>query len=353
MGSDQAGSTGKHDSHPVPVNVHETLTKSRRCASFFCAVAELNTAPRYYSIGTVVRRTGLSEHTLRVWERRYQVVAPERSRGRHRRYSEHDVRRLQLLRAAQRGGSSIAELAPLTDAQIIGFLQQAENGAAAANLEAQVGACEQAVERLDPWLLTDILTRTVASFGHVAVAESLIVPVMQRIGRRWADGELEPHHEHLASAAFRTFLGAALAQQRPARGAPAAVAGTLSGEQHELGILTAAVVAAVEGWRAVYLGTDTPARCVVATLAAHRPGAVLIGFTRSPVPRTRLQALQVVVGSVPAGAVVLCGGAGAHAAHRAIEACGAVVADLGGIRATLSMRLTASAPRAEPAWRKR
>ena len=315
-------------------------------------MAELNAAPRYYSIGTVVRRTGLSEHTLRVWERRYQVVAPERSRGRHRRYSEHDVRRLQLLRAAQRGGSSIAELAPLTDSQIVGLLQEAGNGSAPANLETQAGACEQAVERLDPWLLTDILTRTAASFGHVAVAESLIAPVMQRIGRRWADGDLEPHHEHLASAAFRTFLGAALAQQRPARGAPAAVAGTLSGEPHELGILAAAVVAAAEGWRVIYLGTDTPARCMVATLAAHRAGAVLIGFTRTPVPRTRLQALQAVVGSVPADAIVLCGGAGAHAARRAIEARGAVVADLGGTRATLRMRLMASVPAAEPAWRK-
>ena len=310
-------------------------------------------SPRYYSIGTVVRRTGLSEHTLRVWERRYQVVAPERSRGRHRRYSEHDVRRLQLLRAAQRGGSSIAELAPLTDSQIIGLLHQAGNGSATTNLEAQADGCEQAVERLDPWLLNDILTRTVASFGHVTVAESLIAPVMQRIGRRWADGDLEPHHEHLASATFRTFLGTALAQQRPARGAPVAVAGTLDGEPHELGTLAAAVVAAAEGWRVVYLGSDTPAQCMVATLAAYRAGAVLIGFTGSPVPQTRLQALEVVAGAAPAGAIVLCGGAGAHAARRAIEARGGVVADLGGTRATLRMRLTASVPAAEPAWRKR
>ena len=316
-------------------------------------MAESGAPPSYYSIGTVVRRTGLSEHTLRVWERRYQVVAPERSHGRHRRYSEHDVRRLQLLRAAQRDGSSIAELAPLTDTQIIGLLQQATNGSAPANLQTQADACEQAVERLDPWLLSDILTRAVASVGHVAVAESLIAPVMQRIGRRWADGDLEPHHEHLASAAFRTFLGAALAQQRPARGAPAAVAGTLSCESHELGTLAAAVVAAAEGWRVIYLGPDTPARCMLATLAAHHAGAVLIGFTRSPVPRTRLQALEVVVSSVPADAVVLCGGPGAHAARRAIEARGAVVADLRGTRATLRLRFASGSPAAEPAWRKR
>ena len=58
-----------------------------------------------------------------------------------------------------------------------------------------------------------------------------------------------------------------------------------------------------------------------------------------------------MAGSLPAGAIVLCGGAGAHAAHRAIEAYGAVVADLSGTRATLRLRLAAGAPGAEPAWR--
>jgi DNA-binding transcriptional MerR regulator len=315
----------------------------------------LTDAPRYYSIGAVARRTGLSEHMLRVWERRYRVVAPERSRGRHRRYSEHDVRRLRLLRAAQRGGCSIGELAPLTDAQIIAVLQQAANGSPPTPppLADQIDACEQAIERLDPWLLTAILNRAVTGLGHVAVAESLIAPVMQRVGNRWSERELEPHHEHLASATFRTFLGAALAQQPPARGAPAAVAGTLSGERHELGILAAAVVAAAEGWRVVYLGPDTPARSMVATLAAHRPGAVLLGFAGSPVPPSRLHALQVVVRSAAAGAIVLCGGAAVHAAPRAIEARGAVVADLGATRATLRTRLAADDQGAEPARRMR
>jgi cobalamin-dependent methionine synthase I len=127
----------------------------------------------------------------------------------------------------------------------------------------------------------------------------------------------------------------------------------LSGERHELGILAAAVVAAAEGWRVIYLGTDTPARSMVATVAAHRPGAVLIGFARSPVPPSRLHALQVVVRSAAAGAIVLCGGAAVHAARRAIEARGAVVADLGATRATLRTRLAADDQGAEPARRMR
>ena len=325
----------------------ETLTKPVHRASFLLDVAELTEAP-YYSIGAVARRIGLSEHMLRAWERRYRVVAPKRSQGKHRRYSEHDVRRLQLLSAAQRSGGSIGELARLTDAQIISLLQRADAAPQLTPLAAQVDACEQAIVRLDPWLLAALVDRAVASLGHVAVAESLIAPVMQRVGRRWADGELAPHHEHLASATFRTFLGAALTLQRPSGEAPTVVAGTLSGEQHELGILAAAVVAVAEGWQVVYLGTDTPAQGMVATVAAHRPEAILIGFAGSPIGTSRLHDLQVVVHGAASSTMVLCGGAGANAGRREIEARGAVVADLGGLRATLRMRFTDGSPGGEP-----
>ena len=51
-------------------------------------------------MAVVVRRTGLSPDVLRVWERRYGAVHPTRSPGNRRFYSDADVERLQLMRAA-------------------------------------------------------------------------------------------------------------------------------------------------------------------------------------------------------------------------------------------------------------
>jgi hypothetical protein len=50
-----------------------------------------------YPLGSVVRLTGLGEHTIRAWERRYAAVIPERTPGGTRRYSAADVARLRLL----------------------------------------------------------------------------------------------------------------------------------------------------------------------------------------------------------------------------------------------------------------
>ena len=55
-------------------------------------------AQNLLSIGAVARLTGLTTHSLRKWEDRYQVVTPLRSDGGDRRYTSVQVARLTLLK---------------------------------------------------------------------------------------------------------------------------------------------------------------------------------------------------------------------------------------------------------------
>ena len=48
------------------------------------------------SIGDVARATGISVHTLRVWEKRYGAPFPMKRKSGHRRYAQEEVRRLRL-----------------------------------------------------------------------------------------------------------------------------------------------------------------------------------------------------------------------------------------------------------------
>ncbi len=63
--------------------------------------------------GTAARLAGLPVTTLRVWERRYGVVAADRSDGGQRVYSAHDVSRLRLLRQLTHAGHPIGTIATL------------------------------------------------------------------------------------------------------------------------------------------------------------------------------------------------------------------------------------------------
>ncbi|MDJ0698652.1 MAG: MerR family transcriptional regulator [Woeseiaceae bacterium] len=64
-----------------------------------------------YGMGAVCRLTGLTDHTIRVWERRYGVVVAERAANGRRVYNRADVEKLALLKALTDRGLSIGQIA--------------------------------------------------------------------------------------------------------------------------------------------------------------------------------------------------------------------------------------------------
>lgn len=71
-----------------------------------------------YEISAVARLTGISPHVLRVWERRYGVVEPQRSDTKRRRYSADDIQRLCLIKSLVDHGHAISTVAGLQLAQL-------------------------------------------------------------------------------------------------------------------------------------------------------------------------------------------------------------------------------------------
>lgn len=71
-----------------------------------------------YRIGAVSRLTGIPPDTLRVWERRYELVKPRRSEGGGRLYSHEDVTRLGLIKRLVDGGHAIGTIAELSMEQL-------------------------------------------------------------------------------------------------------------------------------------------------------------------------------------------------------------------------------------------
>ena len=68
--------------------------------------------PRFRS-GAAARMARMPTPTLRIWERRYNVVNPSRSRAGQRLYSRRDVQRLILLKTLSEQGHAISAIAPL------------------------------------------------------------------------------------------------------------------------------------------------------------------------------------------------------------------------------------------------
>lgn len=71
-----------------------------------------------FGISAASRLTGISAHVLRIWERRYEVVDPNRTDSKRRQYTRADIRRLSLVKTLVDQKQAIRNVAALTDEQL-------------------------------------------------------------------------------------------------------------------------------------------------------------------------------------------------------------------------------------------
>lgn len=220
----------------------------------------------------VTRRTGLSHHVIRVWERRYSAVTPKRTDTNRRLYSDADIERLNLLRRAIQGGRSIGDIADLSTEslkELIRTDEKLDSGKYAVPSEVDASpdylfeACIAKVKQLDSPGLENVLQYASIVLSGPVLLEKLVAPLIQHIGDLWQHGDIRVAHEHFATAVIRTFLGAMRTNSRVDDLAPAIIVTTPPRQRHELGALMAAITAASEGWQVTYLGADLPIEEIV------------------------------------------------------------------------------------------
>ena len=284
-------------------------------------------------MGVVTRRTGLSPDVLRVWERRYGVVRPTRSEGGQRMYSAADLERLQLLRRLVDAGHRIAKIATL-DLDALERLAVEERNERqplagdSRDASAMRASALEAAAALDGLAVEAILRRAALEVGTERWLDEVIGPFLEEVGERWHAGGFTPANEHLATAAARDVLGWLLRSFTPAADAAIIVVSTLADEQHELGAMIAAVLAAKAGWQVQYLGPDLPAATIAE--AARQLGARVIAVSLVYAERdaSMLWELRELREAAPADIAILAGGRAAAAyAARVVEAGAIHVSD--------------------------
>jgi methylmalonyl-CoA mutase cobalamin-binding subunit len=273
--------------------------------------------PRH-PISVVAERTGLTADLLRMWERRYGVVEPGRDEGGRRLYSDADIERLRLLVEATGSGRSVGQLVGLTPRQLQELVREDQAArwtavrptARAAGGEGEYVARALArVRALDAAGLEGELRRAAALLGWSTFLEGVIAPLFRAVGDGWHAGELSIAHEHLASGVARPLLAQLRASLPAAAEAPVLVVGTPAGDPHEIGALLIAGVAAGEGWRVVYLGSDVPAAELARVARDTRARAVALSSVYAADEEQIVRELRAARAALPAGVELLVGGA--------------------------------------------
>ena len=252
-----------------------------------------------YNLKAVVRETGLKPDTLRAWERRYGVPAPQRTDSGHRLYSQHDINTLKWLLDRQNEGMSISRAIELWHRmeddgadplqvslastmsrtnEVRPIVQPAEAPSLSESdtvttlRQAWVHACLA----YDEHQAEQILSQAFAFFSSEVVCLDLLQKGLAQIGDGWYRGKVTVQQEHFASALALRRMEALListpAPTRPGR----IVVGCPPDEEHTFVPLMLSLLLRRRGWEVVYLGANIPVHSMETTLSAVRPNLVIL-----------------------------------------------------------------------------
>ncbi len=286
----------------------------------------------HYAIKAVARRTGLTAHVIRIWEKRYQAVEPERTDTNRRLYSEAQIERLSLLREITRAGHHIGPVAKLSTEKLRQLAKESEAAPPPGKLATSAGPgtssfldqCVAAVKALDSRALENALMQAETELGSHGLLQHVIGPLAQSMGQLWRDGTITAAHEHFSSAVIRIFLGHAAKPFAGTGGDPRIVVATPAGQIHELGALIVGAAAANVGWHVTYLGASLPATEIAGATRQNRARAVALSLVYpEDDPRLESELLRLRK-FLPAEVSLLVGGRAMAAYHEVLTKIGAL-----------------------------
>jgi len=298
----------------------------------------------FQTVKVASQRCGLSAHVIRIWERRYGAVEPDRTATNRRLYSDEQIERLGLLRDVTQSGHRIGQVAKLPTEKLRELAKESHGTnrhipraltvvPVATNL---LDECVAAVKSLDARALDDTLKRAATGLGAHGLLQRVVAPLAHTIGELWRDGSITAAHEHFATAVIRVFLSQAAKPSAGADNAPVLLVTTPTGQIQELGALLVGAAAANLGWYVIYLGASLPAAEIAGAARQMRARAVALSLVY-PEDDPRLESELVLLREYLMPEVAILVGGRAMPAYRdALEKIGATqVSDLTDLCATL------------------
>lgn len=267
------------------------------------------------TVAAVARRLGVAPATLRTWDRRYGLGPSSHTAGSHRRYTAHDVARLDLMRrlvntgvppgdaaraalsttveveplldvatatvteigAAPTGGIADLDLEPLLD-ELDGLDAPAGGGSVIAlpTGTPAVRGLARAAMSLDSAACLDIVRDTLDRRGVVWTWDNLLAPVLVGVGRRWENTGRGVEVEHLLSESIMAALSGVVARLRTPVNPRPVLLSCSDEEMHSLPLFAVAAALSERRIGARVLGARVPNDALVTAIRRTGPAAVLV-----------------------------------------------------------------------------
>lgn len=226
-----------------------------------------------YKIRDLEILTGIKAHTIRMWEKRYGLLTPQRTDTQIRTYSDQELLFLLNVSLLNKRGYKISLIAKMNPAQIFETSRMIQDhGESDTSIEQFIVSVLQLDEQLFQQTFRELIQKKDLSI----IFSEYIIPFLQRIGVMWLVGTINPAQEHFISNLIRQKIVAAIdALPVPDAKKEKIILYLPEHEWHEISLLVYHYYLRSKGFNSIYLGQALPYEALLKAIELLKPKLIV------------------------------------------------------------------------------
>jgi DNA-binding transcriptional MerR regulator len=210
-----------------------------------------------FSIKDLENFTGIKSHTIRIWEKRYQLLEPKRTDTNIRYYDSDNFLKLLNINLLYKNGYKISKIAEFSEATLLLKAKELVNTNAVE--EGALNSFKVAMLNFDTTLFNEAYTKLLGYKTFREIFLEVFIPFLEHIGDLWQTKSLKPVHEHFISNLITQKLQSNIERNQFINHSKIEKVFVLylpQNEIHELGLLFLHYELTLRGYHSIYLGQN-------------------------------------------------------------------------------------------------
>jgi DNA-binding transcriptional MerR regulator len=237
-----------------------------------------------YKIRDLEILTGIKAHTIRMWEKRYGLLTPQRTDTQIRTYSDKELLVLLNVSLLNKKGYKISRIADMSIEQIFATSKSIQDHA---ETDTAIEQFIVSVLQLDEQLFQQTFQELTQKTSLSLIFPEYIIPFLQRIGVMWLVGTINPAQEHFISNLIRQKIIAAIdLLPIPDPNQSKIILYLPEHEWHEISLLVYHYHLRSKGLNSIYLGQALPYEALLKTVEILKPKVIISSWLTAIDPQS-------------------------------------------------------------------
>ena len=238
-----------------------------------------------FSIKDLEHLSGIKAHTIRIWEKRYDILNPERTDTNIRTYNGENLQKLLNISFLNSHGYKISRISKMKEEEINSLVRRISASSSEENRSRN--AFKLAMMNFNDQLFQDTYNKLREKRGFREVFHDVFLPLLNEIGMLWQTDTIKPIHEHYITELIKQKIYLNIAELKFTRlnegnDDKMYVLFLPDNEIHDIGILYLNYELLAAGRNAIYLGPSLPLENIDYLLDIHDNLVFVSYLTISP-----------------------------------------------------------------------